>query len=171
MIKKNDLPILVHLHKELKLPITNEGIYKDHFPKDFKEKFLLNNTNEEYDNIEIEFRRFANIFEFYEVGEQIDNSSGSIKIIQSKYTFSLDFDSLYKKEKEEVKTKKVELEYKETSLKLNKWLLKTKWLPHIISIISIIIAIITFIISNNSNKQLEKRIDDVEKIISKIQKK
>lgn len=49
-----------------------------------------------------------------------------------------------------------ELENLKTNTEINKWLIKTKWLPHIISIFSLITTIIFGIITIKNDEELEK---------------
>ena len=63
----------------------------------------------------------------------------------------------YESEKE-----RIEFEKSKIDLKLNKWLLKTKWLPHIIAVASFLFTIFVYFDSKNDLKTLEKRIKDLE---------
>ena len=63
----------------------------------------------------------------------------------------------YESEKE-----RIEFEKSKIDLKLNKWLLKTKWLPHIITIISLLFAVYVYFDSKNDSKKLEERIEKLE---------
>ena len=63
----------------------------------------------------------------------------------------------YESEKE-----RIEFEKSKIDLKLNKWLLKTKWLPHIITIISLLFTVYVYFDSKNDSKKLEERIEKLE---------
>jgi deoxyxylulose-5-phosphate synthase len=71
-----------------------------------------------------------------------------------------------KKQKEEnekqINKETLEFDNLKTTTALNKWLLKTKWLPHFISIISILFSIYTYSSSGNETKKLEERIYKLE---------
>ena len=65
---------------------------------------------------------------------------------------------------EQLKSEKDKIEFEKTKvdLKLNKWLLKTKWLPHFIAFISFIFAVYVYFDSKNDSKKLEERIEKIE---------
>ena len=65
---------------------------------------------------------------------------------------------------EQLKSEKDKIEFEKTKvdLKLNKWLLKTKWLPHFIAFISFIFAVYVYFDSKNGSKKLEERIEKLE---------
>ena len=56
----------------------------------------------------------------------------------------------------------IEFEKSKIDLKLNKWLLKTKWLPHIIAVISFLFTVYIYFDSKNDSKKLEERITNLE---------
>ena len=56
----------------------------------------------------------------------------------------------------------IDFEKSKIDLELNKWLLKTKWLPHIITIISLLFAVYVYFDSKNDSKKLEERIEKLE---------
>ena len=60
---------------------------------------------------------------------------------------------------------KIDFEISKTNLELNKWFLKTKWLPHIISIISVLFSVYVYFDSKNDSKKLEERIEKIESTI------
>ena len=68
---------------------------------------------------------------------------------------------------EQLKSEKDKIEFEKTKvdLKLNKWLLKTKWLPHFIAFISFIFAVYVYFDSKNDSKKLEERIEKIESTI------
>lgn len=71
--------------------------------------------------------------------------------------------------KEKTTREKIDLEKASTELKLNKWLIKTKWLPHIISILAIIVSVAIYSDSKKENENLKKRIEILEKNMKKIE--
>lgn len=56
----------------------------------------------------------------------------------------------------------LEFEKLKTDLLLNKWLIKTKWMPHIIAILSILISIYFYTDSKVSESKMEKKIKIIE---------
>ncbi|AIN75164.1 hypothetical protein O8E88_002237 [Flavobacterium psychrophilum] len=56
-----------------------------------------------------------------------------------------------------------ELESLKTSTEVNKFLLRTKWLPHIVALVSLIFSIYTYFDAQNDSKKLEERIHKLEK--------
>lgn len=70
---------------------------------------------------------------------------------------------------ENIKIKKIEhkenaeLENLETSTNLNKFLLKTKWLPHTVSLISLFFSIYVYFDAKTDSKKLEQKIEALEK--------
>ena len=66
----------------------------------------------------------------------------------------------YESEKE-----RVEFEKSKVDLKLNKWLLKTKWLPHFIAVISFAFTVYIYFDSKDDSKKLEERIEKIESTI------
>lgn len=81
-----------------------------------------------------------NIFE--KVGDHFIQFSPLGREIKDFGNYSLYLEHLAKLKNLEVYKQKKEIENLESSIKMNKWLLKTKWLPHIFSIIALIISII-----------------------------
>ena len=71
---------------------------------------------------------------------------------------------------EQLKSEKDKIEFEKTKvdLKLNKWLLKTKWLPHFIAFISFIFAVYVCFDSKNGSKKLEERIENLESTITTL---
>lgn len=68
----------------------------------------------------------------------------------------------------QVKNEKENIDFQisKTNLLLNKWLLKTKWLPHFIAVISFLFAVYVYFDSKNDSKKLEERIENLESTIS-----
>ena len=65
---------------------------------------------------------------------------------------------------EQLKSEKDKIEFEKTKvdLKLNKWLLKTKWLPHFIAFISFIFVVYVYFDAKKDSKKLEERIEKIE---------
>ena len=68
---------------------------------------------------------------------------------------------------EQLKSEKDKIEFEKTKvdLKLNKWLLKTKWLPHFIAVISFAFTVYIYFDSKDDSKKLEERIEKIESTI------
>lgn len=81
-----------------------------------------------------------NIFE--KVGSHFIQFSTLGREIKDFGNYSLYLEHLAKLKDLETYKQKKEIENLESSIKMNKWLLKTKWLPHIFSIIALIISLI-----------------------------
>ena len=75
------------------------------------------------------------------------------------------FAEIEKQEQLKAEKDKIEFEKTKVDLKLNKWLLKTKWLPHFIAFISFIFAVYVYFDSKNDSKKLEERIEKIESTI------
>lgn len=60
---------------------------------------------------------------------------------------------------------RIEFEKSKIDLKLNKWLLKTKWLPHFIAFISFLFAVYVYLDSKNESKRLEVRMEKIESVM------
>lgn len=168
MLRKEDLEILSHLLDELKETRNVGRIYAANMPDWYKNIFVKNKTQEEYDLLEIEFRRLAGIFQSQNMGSYAIHKTGFAQIHATEKTYRSNFTDLYKEQNEEQYQKKVEFEVKKTGLKLNKWLLKTRWLPHIVAGTSIIISIYSFFYNQSKFEtevnELEDRIEMLEKM-------
>lgn len=86
-------------------------------------------------------------------GNDVVNQGGWLKYLENEKN-----EAEFSKEKT-----KIELENLTTSTKLNKFLLKTKWLPHIVSVISIIFSIYVYFDAKSDSKKQEQRIEKLEK--------
>jgi len=114
-------------------------------------KTIFNNDNNEVIrtilvNIEYEKPHIANIVVVQNAQAHITSN----KLTQS-FLDQGGFTSIAKKEKETEnrmrRKEEAEFENLESSTRLNKWLIKMKWLPHILATISIIISIIALAFS------------------------
>jgi hypothetical protein len=86
-------------------------------------------------------------------GNDVINQGGWLKYLENEKN-----DAEFNKEKS-----KIELENLTTSTNLNKFLLKTKWLPHIVSVISLAFSIYVYFDAKADSKKLEQRIEVLEK--------
>ena len=89
---------------------------------------------------------------------------GIIRIDEGLYSLTkegLSFVSFEEIEKKEI----LKAEKEEIDLQLNKWLLKTKWLPHFFAFISFVFAVYVYFDSKNDLKKAEKRLEVIESII------
>lgn len=89
--------------------------------------------------------------------ENSDRNSYSLtekgKITLTKIKDELDFEN---------NKQNAELESLKTSTDVNKFLLRTKWLPHIVALLSLIFSIYTYFGTQNDSKKLEERIQKLE---------
>ena len=68
-------------------------------------------------------------------------------------------------------TQEKELESLTTSVEVNKFLIRTKWLPHIIALLSLFFSIYTYFDARNDSKKLETRIHKLEnRLINNLNK-
>ena len=67
----------------------------------------------------------------------------------------ISFAEIEKQELINAEKEQIEFEKSKIDLKLNKWLLKTKWLPHIIAVISFLFTVYIYFDSKNSIKKIE----------------
>jgi hypothetical protein len=87
-------------------------------------------------------------------GQRMFEKTDNIHLMDVKTAFSL---QLGKERKE-----KLEEENLENSIKVNKWLLKTKWFPHIVSIITLLWSIGYSIFSISQVNNFEQKLKDIE---------
>lgn len=155
MIDKKDLSDLRILHSILKS--KNLLLYGNINSNDFPNLTTKN-----------EFERLCDILVKYDIAKVIKNpvASGQIKYSPTNKTHDLDIDKIYTEEQNEKNRKELELEEIKLNIDSNKWFLKTKWLPHIISGLSLLWSILFSIISTSEVKNLEQRIEKLELIIS-----
>ncbi|RJE72965.1 hypothetical protein [Reichenbachiella sp. MSK19-1] len=109
-IEKKDIPILKGLLSELIKPINSNGIDFDSLPKDFKQNF--NNNNNDLDT---EFRRFANIFDKAEAGKFEQSQTGWALILRTSNSYGFDFDDYFKTQNR--KERKAELDFQISKIK------------------------------------------------------
>ena len=99
-----------------------------------------------------------NKFRITKNGLDIFNNGGWLKYIKDE---KIKLNLVSEKETIDFEKSKIDLE-------LNKWLLKTKWLPHIITIISLLFAVYVYFDSKNDSKKLEERIENLESTITTL---
>lgn len=129
---------------------------------------------------------FDEYLEFIEYRKTINSMLDDYKIIKKPFTNSLDivltkfgvevvdqggwFKYLEnEKLKEQFESDKVNIEFEnlKSATEVNEFLLKTKWLPHIVAIISLLFSIYIYFDNRNDSAKLEKRIEILEKTILK----
>ena len=141
MLLKKDLPVLKHLLKEL-INSEGAGIIFNSLPIELKKD---RSDNE----IELIFRKFANIFLKYNAGEYFDNGFGWVTIKETPITFSINFEKEYEKELKNEEKERIEFEKSKIDLKLAKKMLKefpkTKLFSRIGAFIGIGLAILELI--------------------------
>ena len=164
MIRKEDLEILSHLLDDLKKPSNNLGLTVNDLPEWYEDKLSLTDNIEEINN---EIKRLISIFSSNGIGTYYNNK-GFHTLMPTLQTFSADFNKLYEQQIEENRKRDVDLEVQHTNIELNKWLLKTRWLPHIVAGTSIIISIYSFFYNQSKFEtevnELEDRIEMLEKM-------
>lgn len=121
---------------------------------------LINLILDEYKLIKKPFTNSLDIV-LTKLGTEVINQGGWIKYLENE------------KLKEQIENEKLnaELENLKTSTEVNKFLLKTKWLPHVVAILSFLFSIYVFFDAKDDSKKLEQRIGILEKIIQKTEKK
>lgn len=88
------------------------------------------------------------------LGNSVIEQGGWIKYLENK------------KQKAEFENRKqiAELENIETTTQVNKFLIKTKWLPHSLAFFSFVFAVFIYFDARNDNKKLTQRIENLENI-------
>ena len=87
------------------------------------------------------------------LGDNVVKQGGWIKYLENEQ-LKVEFDN---------KKQIAELKNIETSTKVNKFLLKTKWLPHGLVLVSFGFAVLMYLDARNDSKKLEQRIEKLEK--------
>ena len=90
---------------------------------------------------------------------------GAVYFLTKKGKSFTSFEDLFSEEKLNEEKANLEFEKSKIELKLNKWLLKTKWIPHLISLVSFIFAVYVFLNSKNDTEKMQSRITELEKIV------
>lgn len=153
---KKQIEIIIQKFKE-----TRDGSM---YHEDFVELFLDNDSRPIIINILLK-----------ELGliENLNGAGHLYKLTQNGWKFK-SFSAFKEKEREKENREKIELDNLNSNTEVNKWLLKTRWLPHFLAGISIVVTLILGIITfkNDDEKQkLEKRLEILEKELESISKK
>ncbi len=116
-----------------------------------KYRQIINLMTDDYKFIQKSFSNSLDII-LTKFGSEVINQGGWIKYLENE------------NEKLEFENKKriAELENLKVSNNLNKWLLKTKWLPHFFAFISFLFAVYVYFDSKDDSKKLEERIENLE---------
>jgi hypothetical protein len=131
--------------------ILDEDIF-DNYSEFLNYRKIINLMIEDYNLIHKSFSICLDIT-LTKHGTDVINQGGWLKYLENEKK-----DAEFNKEKS-----KIELENLKTSTRLNKFLLKTKWLPHIVSIILIAFSIYVYFDDKADSKKLEQRIEVLEK--------
>ena len=132
--------------------------------------FIKENNNKVFKNTllnSFDFDPIDRVFILRTLKEELN----LIRIDGELYSFTkngfsfVSFAEIEKQEQLKSEKDKIEFEKTKVDLKLNKWLLKTKWLPHFIAFISFIFAVYVYFDSKNDSKKLEERIEKIESTI------
>lgn len=157
-IKVIDFILDLCLSKEVSLQDLLENNIIDSQQGEFPEINLWYNPRDE-------FVRYLQILEKYNlckivryIGAEtaVKNTNTSITLIRG------GFKPIFEKIQIDEEKEQIEFEKSKIDLKLNKWLLKTKWLPHFITFISLLFAVYVYFDSKNDSKKLEERIEKLE---------
>ncbi|MFV5698441.1 hypothetical protein ACM55H_08740 [Flavobacterium sp. ZT3R17] len=141
---------------------------KRNFRRDDEERFYRQSISYLIDDLGLIKQPFKNspVLQLTPFGLEVIGKGGWLKYTQSKKSA--------KKEAEENRKakEKAELENLTSTTKVNQWLLRTKYLPHVLSFVSIVVSIGIgfFTIHSDQEKQsLETRIKELELIQTKIE--
>lgn len=136
MIRETDIKTLINIQEILITKNENQLI---------NYKSLLNDDILFLPNIEYEFDYCSNILIHYGLALKVDSlkSDGLLYINSTSKTFIVKIKDIYEHEKKEQEKSDLNHELNKYNLKQIKWFLKTKWLPLIISIISLIYSVIS----------------------------
>jgi predicted methyltransferase len=132
--------------------------------------FIKENNNKVFKNTllnNFDFDPIDRVFILRTLIEELDLirvDSELYSLTKNGFSF-VSFDEIENKEKLSAENEKIEFEKSKIDLKLNKWLLKTKWLPHFIAFISFVFAVYVYLDSKTDSKKLEQRIEVLETII------
>lgn len=133
--------------------------------------FIKENNNKVFKNTllsNFDFDPIDRVFILRTLKEELDfiRIDGELYSLTKNGFSFVSFAEIENKEILNAEKEKIEFEKSKIDLKLNKWLLKTKWLPHFIAFISFVFAVYVYFDSNNDLKILEERIENLESIIS-----
>jgi len=77
----------------------------------------------------------------------------------------ISFENIFDEKKQGEEKEAIDFEKAKIDLILNKWLLKTRWLPHMIAAVSVAISLYVLFAPDNKYIELERRIKVLEKQI------
>lgn len=162
MLKEKDLKILNYLLEELNKLGFHSSLGITSLPDWYMENLKIEKmTPLHYKEVE----RLFNIFHDYGLGE-FKNHNGRLSLHSTYKSHDENFDAIFNKQKEKLSKEIIEAEKLILDVKLNKWLIKTKWLPHIVAGISIVISIISFYYNQN---EFENEINELRERIERIE--
>ena len=171
--KKNDIKTLDFIIDEaLKGNYVTADILIQH---GYIKKENDNNVDDFFEHdAQAEFLRYLHIVDSYNICKCIKTADGEF-ITKNESTFQFKNNGRVQKvfdDKSKI-SKKDELEYEKAKidLRLNKWFLKYKWLPHIITVITFLFTVYIYLDSKNENKELEKKVNKLEMEINKLRHK
>lgn len=130
--------------------------------------FSENNVDLSIDNNERE--KISEIFGWEEFLENLETLEVESLILENNDRFSYSITEKGKITLKELKNElafednkqNIELENLKTSTEANKFILRTKWLPHIIALLSLLFSIYIYFDNKNDSKKLEERINNLE---------
>lgn len=130
-------------------------------------KFIKENNNKVFKNTLLntfDFDLIDRVFILRTLKDELDliRIDGELYSLTKNGFSFVSFAEIENKEILNAEKEKIEFEKSKIDLKLNKWLLKTKWLPHFIAFISFLFAVYVYFDSKNESKKLEERIENLE---------
>ena len=129
--------------------------------------FIKKNNNKVFKNTllnNFDFDPIERVFIFRTLKDELNllRIDGELYSLTKNGFSFISFAEIEKQELINVEKEQIEFEKSKIDLKLNKWLLKTKWLPHIIAVISFLFTVYIYFDSKNDSKKLEERITNLE---------
>jgi outer membrane protein OmpA-like peptidoglycan-associated protein len=131
------------------LDVNGERTYNDVLSKLFAEELQKKELVKIYESLCI----------LTEKGKLIVNEGGWYKYLEKQKQF----------EKRIEEKENLEFEKSKVDLSLNKWLLKTKWIPHILAIISLLMSLYFYFDSKKDTEELQKKIEEMNSKIRKVE--
>lgn len=162
MLKEKDLEILNYLLEELNKLGFHSSLSIFSLPDWYIENLKIEKMSPLHHK---EVERLFNIFHDYGLGE-LKDSKGLLLLNRTSNTHEENFVDIFNKQKEKRNKEIIEAEKLNLDVKLNKWLIKTKWLPHIVAGISIFFSIISFYYNQN---EFENEINELKERIERIE--
>jgi hypothetical protein len=154
MIKEELINEIIYLRKKL-IEKPNEYISYNHlegYNKDNKDLFIA------------KFEKVSAIMLDLGIITEIKSPYPDVKMFEKTNKIHLiDIKSEFQKQESKKTRETLEIENIKSTIDSNKWLLKTKWWPHIISGLTLFWSIVYSIFSTNEVNNLEQRIEMLEK--------